>query len=315
MRKYIIKRLLSTIPPIIAVVTLVFLIIQFVPGDPVTVMMGKEASEEVAAALRAKYGFDQPVHVQYLNWIKDLARGDLGESYSLKNPVVDLITKRLGHSGQICLLGITFSLVLAIPVGIICALKHNSIVDLGISAVTIILISVPSFWLAIMLSYVFGYKIPILPVFGHVPLSKDFWGSIKTTMLPAISVAAMMAATTARLLRTSLLEVMNEDYILLARTKGNSEGRIIFIHAMRNASIPVFTMITLQIAGLLGGVVIIERVYTFPGMGMLIVSAISNRDYPLIQGAILVFAMIIVVINLLTDILYAALDPRIRLTK
>ena len=303
------------IPPLLVVVTLVFLVIQFIPGDPVTVMMGKNADPEVAAALRAEYGFDKPPLEQYWNWLSGLVHGDLGDSYMLKESVGDLALQRLGRSGQICIIGIVLSLFIAIPAGITCALRHNTFADLGISSVTIVLISVPSFWLAILLSYWFGYKIPIFPVFGYTALGEDFWESILTTMLPAISVAAMMAATTTRLLRTSLLEVLDEDYILLARTKGCSEFRTIFVHGLRNASIPVFTMVALQIAGLLGGVVVIERVFTFPGMGMLFVTAISNRDYPLLQGCMLVFALVVIVINFLTDILYAALDPRIRLSQ
>lgn len=313
MRKYIINKILSMIPPFIIVITLVFIVVHLIPGDPVTVMLGKEADPTVAAALRAKYGFDKPIMEQYFNWIGNLLRGNLGESYSLKESVGTLALERLGRSGQICVIGITFTLLIAVPAGIVCALTHNSLSDLGISTITIVLISIPSFWLAIMLSYQFGYKMPIFPVFGYTPLKEDFWKSVLTTMLPAISVAAMMAASTTRLLRTSLLEVLDEDYILLARTKGCSEFRTIFVHALRNASIPVFTMVALQIAGLLGGVVVIERVFTFPGMGMLFLSAIDNRDYPLLQGCMMVFASITIIINFLTDILYAVLDPRIRL--
>ena len=314
-KKYILRRILSMIPPLLAVVTLVFLVIQLIPGDPVTVMMGKNADPEVAAALRALYGFDKPVFDQYWDWVKNLLHGDLGESFMLKESVGELALQRLARSGQICLIGIVLSLLIAVPAGITCALRHNTFADLGISSLTIVLISVPSFWLAILLSYWLGYKIPVFPVFGYTPIGEDFKKSILTTMLPAISVAAMMAATTTRLLRTSLLEVLDEDYILLARTKGCSEFRAIFVHALRNASIPVFTMVALQIAGLLGGVVVIERVFTFPGMGMLFVTAISNRDYPLLQGCMLVFALVVIVINFLTDVLYAALDPRIRLSK
>lgn len=314
MKKYILHKIIGMIPPFIAVVTLVFVIVHLIPGDPVTVMLGMDANPEVAEALRIKYGFNKPILQQYFDWVGNLLHGDLGESYMLKESVGKLITQRLGRSGQICIIGIVLTLVIAIPAGIACALTHNTFTDLGISTITIILISIPSFWLAIMLSYEFGYKIPIFPVFGYTPLKEDFWKSIWSTMLPAISVAAMMAASTTRLLRTSLLEVLDEDYILLARTKGCSEFRTIFVHGLRNASIPVFTVVAMQIASLLGGVVVIERVYTFPGMGMLFMNAIADRDYPLLQGCMLVFASVVIIINFLTDILYAVLDPRIRLS-
>lgn len=313
MKKFIFKRLLSTIPVVLGLIIVVFFIVHLIPGDPIAVMLGREATPEAYAALEAQYGFDKPLLEQFWSWFTSMLRGDLGVSLTLKKPVVEAIGERLPRSAVVCVFGIFLSLVIAVPAGIISALRHNTLTDLNITTFTLLLISLPSFWLGIILMMVFSVWIPILPSVGFVsPLKGGLWASFKTIILPVVTIAAALAASTTRLLRTSLLEVLGEDYIMLATVKGNSERRKLFIHALRNAAIPVFTTVSMQVAYLLGGEVIIEKVFAFPGLGQMLLSAIEKRDYPLIQGIVLVIALTVVIINLITDVLYAVIDPRIR---
>lgn len=314
MKKFIIRRILTTIPVVLGLVIIVFFIVHLIPGDPISVMLGREVSPEAYEALTVKYGFDKPLLQQFWAWFSRLIHGDLGDSLTLKKPVLDAIAERLPRSSVVCVLGIALSLLIALPAGIISALKHNTLTDFNITTVTLLLISLPSFWFGIILMIVFSVWLPILPSVGYVsPLKGGIWNSLKSMILPVCTIAAALAATTTRLLRTSMLEVLNEDYIKLATMKGNSERRKLLIHALRNAAIPVFTTVSMQVAYLLGGEVIIERVFAFPGLGQMLLSAIEKRDYPLIQGTVLVIALIVVIINLITDVLYAVIDPRIRL--
>jgi len=312
MRKYIYKRLLAIIPVVICLTIIVFLIIHLVPGNPILLMFGYEPDPVQVEAIKELYGLDKPLYQQYFHWISNIIRFDWGKSIHLKEPVWGLIKERLPRTFVLCILGIGLSLLIAIPSGILSAVKHNTFTDLNITTFTLILISIPSFWLGIILVILFAVFIPIFPPGGYIPPEKGLWGSIVSITLPVVVIAAALAASTTRLLRSSLLEVLNEDYIMLARTKGNPNNRVLFIHALRNAFIPVFTTVSMQVAYLLGGEVVIERVFSFPGMGLLLISAIEKRDYPVIQGTILAFTLIVVFVNLITDVLYAAIDPRIK---
>lgn len=312
MRSFIIKRLLANIPVIVCLTIIVFFIVHLIPGDPVSVMLGRNADKVVRETLIKQYGFDKPLVQQFITWVSKLVSGNWGQSLSMKQPVLNIILERLPRTGVLCICGIFLSLLIAIPSGIISAVKHNTMTDLNITTISLVLISIPSFWLGIIMILIFAVWIPVFPSVGFISPEKGIWNSFLSIALPIVVIASGLAASSTRLLRTSLLEVLKEDYIMLAKTKGNPQRRILFIHALRNAAIPVFTMVSMQLAYLLGGEVVIEKVFSFPGMGMLLINAIEKRDYPLIQGTILAFALIVVSINLFTDIMYAAIDPRIR---
>jgi peptide/nickel transport system permease protein len=310
---YILKRIVLMIPVVLILVVIVFFIVHLLPGDPIIVMLGREATPEAYAALQHKYGFDRPLLQQFSEWFGRLLRFDWGDSLSLKKPVLAAISERLPRSLAICVMGIFLSLLISVPAGIISAVRHNSLTDMSITTITLLLISLPSFWLGIILMIAFSIWVPILPSMGYVsPARGGIFGSLRTLILPVITVAAANAAATTRLLRASMLEVLNEDYIMLSRIKNNPERRTLLIHALRNAAIPVFTTVSMQAAYVLGGEVIVEKVFAIPGLGQLILNAIEKRDYPLIQGCVLTIALIVVVINLITDLLYAVIDPRIK---
>jgi len=313
--KYFFKRLILTIPTILVLLIIVFFIVHLIPGDPIAVMLGRNASPESYRALQQKYGFDKPLLEQFVGWVRNFLKGDLGTSLSMKQPVSSVILQRLPRSGAICILSLLLSTLITLPIGIISARRHNTLTDFNITTITLILVSLPSFWLGIILMMAFSIWIPILPSMGFVAVSKGgVWASLRTLILPVVTVAAGNAASTTRLLRTSMLEVLGEDYIMLARIKNNPEWRVMLVHALRNASIPVFTTLSMQAAYVLGGSVVVEKVFAIPGLGQLILSAIEKRDYPLIQGCVLTIALIVVIVNLITDVSYALLDPRIRLT-
>lgn len=315
MVKYFFKRLILTIPTILVLLIIVFFIVHLIPGDPIAVMLGRNASPESYRALQQKYGFDKPLLEQFVGWVRNFLKGDLGTSLSMKQPVSSVILQRLPRSGAICILSLLLSTLITLPIGIISARRHNTLTDFNITTITLILVSLPSFWLGIILMMAFSIWIPILPSMGFVAVSKGgVWASLRTLILPVVTVAAGNAASTTRLLRTSMLEVLGEDYIMLARIKNNPEWRVMLVHALRNASIPVFTTLSMQAAYVLGGSVVVEKVFAIPGLGQLILSAIEKRDYPLIQGCVLTIALIVVIVNLITDVSYALLDPRIRLT-
>ena len=311
MKSVVIKRLLSSLVVIFVLTIVVFLIVHLLPGDPVTIMLGEYASEDQVNEIKEMYGLDKPLVSQYFFWLKNFVKLDWGESITTHEPVFGLIMERLPRTFVLCIFSVLLAILIATPLGVISAAKHNSVFDLGISGISLLFLSMPLFWLAILLLILFAIVLPILPAGGYQPIS-DFGGWIKSITLPVIALAMTFIPIAVRLIRSSMLEVLNEDYILLARTKGASEFRTNFIHALRNSLIPVSTMISIQISTLMAGAIIAEQVFQYPGMGFLLLGAIESRNYPLIQGCIFTFSIIIVLVNLLTDIAYAVIDPKIR---
>lgn len=312
MLKYTAKRLALIIPIAFLVSILVFLVIKMIPGDPIRIMFGKNATAEQVEYVRALWGLDRPLLEQYTSWMGNLFRGDWGVSIQSKEPVLSMIMERMPRTLALCVSGILVALVIAIPSGIICAKYHNSGLDLGITIMNLTFISIPGFWMGLILMMIFCVGLGWLPTSGYVDPSVNFGEWLRCMILPAVTTAATFFASLSRLMRSSMLEVMEQDYISLARIKGNNERRVLYVHALRNSLIPLVTNIGLQMGYLMGGVVVIEKVFAYPGLGLLLIKAIDQRDYPLIQGILLIFACIIVVINLVTDLMYMVIDPKIR---
>ncbi len=304
MNNYIIKRLLLTIPTVFGVVTLVFLVIHFIPGDPVEIMLGETASQTDKAKLRADLGLDLPIFTQYLGFLSNLVQGDLGTSFHFRQPVFELIMKRLPATIELSLGALAVALIISIPLGIFSAVKQYSYVDQGSLFLALIGVSMPNFWLGPILIIVFSIHLGWLPVSGR--------GDIYNLILPAITLGASMAAILTRMIRSSLLDTLKEEYIKTARAKGLPEPIILLKHALRNALLPVVTILGLQFGSLLAGSIITETIFSWPGIGRLTIQAIVSRDYPLVQACVMVVALGYVFINLLTDLMYAWIDPRIK---
>lgn len=304
MRRYILRRIGLLVPVVIGVVTVVFLIVHFIPGDPVEIMLGEQAQAVDKEALRRQMGLDKPLHVQYVDFLARLARGDLGRSLHTKQPVLESIVRRLPATLELALAAMVVALVLAIPLGLLSAYKKDTVVDQGSMLFALLGISMPNFWLGPLLIIVFSLKLGWFPVSGR--------GSLAHVVLPAITLGTAMAAILARMIRASMLDVIQSDYITTARAKGVRESRVVLKHAFRNALIPVVTIVGLQIGGLLAGSIITETIFAWPGIGRLVIQAINARDYPLVQGCVLVIALGYVLVNFLTDLLYGFIDPRIR---
>lgn len=312
MLKYTLKRLALLIPIVFAVSVLVFLVIKMIPGDPVQIMFGKSANPEQVAYVRTLYGLDKPLVEQYFTWMGNLFKGDWGQSIQTGEPVYGLIMERMPRTFALCICGIVVALIISIPSGIACAKYHNKITDLIITFFNLVFISVPGFWLGVIFMILFAVQLKWLPTSGYVAISESFGGWMKCMILPTVTTAATFFASLSRLMRSSMLEVLQQDYIALARIKGNPERRVYYIHALRNSLIPLITNIGLQMGYLIGGVVVIEKVFSYPGLGLLLITSITRRDYPTIQGILLVIAILIVIINLITDLTYMLVDPKVR---
>ncbi|MEE9304660.1 MAG: nickel ABC transporter permease, partial [bacterium] len=295
MRRYILRRIGLLVPVVIGVVTMVFLIVHFIPGDPVEIMLGEQAQAVDKETLRRQMGLDKPLHVQYVDFLARLARGDLGRSLHTKRPVLESIVRRLPATLELALAAMVVALVLAIPLGLLSAYKKDTVVDQGSMLFALLGISMPNFWLGPLLIIVFSLKLGWLPVSGR--------GSLAHIVLPAITLGTAMAAILTRMTRASMLDVIQSDYITTARAKGVRESRVVLKHAFRNALIPVVTIVGLQIGGLLAGSIITETIFAWPGIGRLAIQAINARDYPLVQGCVLVIALGYVLVNFLTDLL------------
>ena len=305
MTLFILKRIAQIIPVTLGVTLVVFLIMQMIPGDPALILAGEGASNETVEELRENLGLNKPLYVQYGEYINNLLHGDMGNSLKNKQPVFEEITARLPITIELAIYSILITIVLGLIAGIISAIRHYSILDVGLMIVALLGISLPSFWLGILLMYVFSVQLHWLPVAG--------WESAKHIILPAITLGAGGAAIVARMTRSSMLEVVNQDYIRTAKAKGLKGYVIILKHALRNALIPVITVVGLQFGTLLGGTVLVESVFAVNGLGRMIVDAIRTRDIPVVQGGVLVASLIFVVINLFVDILYRIFNKRIDL--
>jgi ABC-type dipeptide/oligopeptide/nickel transport system permease component len=303
MGRFVAQRMVWSVFVLFGVATAVFIILHL-SGDPTALMLPADARPEDAARLRHAFGFDRPLPVQYVDFLAGLLHGDLGTSLRFQQPALGLVLERVPMTLLLAVSGLTFSIVLALPIGIMSAARRGTWIDsLGMS-VALLGQSVPVFWLGLMLIMVFAVGLHWLPALGS--------GGLDHLVLPTISLGLFSAAATARLLRAGLVEVLDQEYVRTARAKGLAEQRVLLGHAIRNALIPVVTMLGLQFGALLGGALVTETIFAWPGMGRLLIQAIYNRDYPLAQAAILWLALIFVAVNLLVDLLYGALDPRIR---
>jgi len=302
------------VPVLFLVSILVFSIIHLIPGDPVLIMGGSllQNRPEVVEQLRHQLGLDQPLYVQYLQWITKALRGDLGVSMWNQEPVTKIILQRLPATIELALVSMLMALAVAIPGGIISGVRPNSLLDRVVTVFVTMGMSMPGFWLGIMLMLLFAVRLKWLPPVGYVPINQEPVRNLRYLVLPATTLAIVIAAPMMRFLRSSLLEVARMDYITTARAKGLSERIVIVRHALKNALIPFITVVGLELAGLLAGVVVIEWVFGWPGMGWLIVDTINRRNYSLLQSSVLLVALVFLFMNLIVDILYAFLDPRIR---
>lgn len=311
MSTYIRNRLIAMLPVLFLVSIIVFMLIRMIPGDPVLIMLGEEATLEVRAALRHELGLDRSIPVQYAVWVGRVIRGDLGRSIRTHQPVLEAIIQRLPVTFELTLLAMVISLSSALPVGIVAAMFRGSRVDMVSTAAALVGISIPNFFLAIVLIFVFALKFGWVPPMGYTPPWQDLAANLKAMILPAMTLGIGAAAVVARHIRSSFLEVLGQDYIRTARGKGLREHRVIFTHALKNALIPVVTIVGLQFGGLLGGAIITETIFGLPGVGRLVIASIFERDFPLVQGVVLFVALVFLFTNLVVDVLYAFLDPRI----
>lgn len=314
---YIGRRLLLILPTIVGAFTLVFVVLHMAPGDPVDVMLmdfESGATEQLRQELREQFGLDKPLYEQYFIFIKNTVSGDLGTSIIRRRPVLDLLLPTIKPTIMLAFGAIVMSVIIGVPAGVAAALRRNRLTDYGTMAVAVMWLSVPGFWLGILLIYFVGFRLPIFPMFGG-GASGDLFSQLHHLVLPAFAVGARSAALVARMTRSSILEVLGQDYVRTARSKGLSERVVIYKHALRNAIIPVITVVGMDLAYLLGGTVIVETVFGRVGLGKTMIDAIVDRDYPVAQGAILLFAAGIVLVNFLTDLAYAVANPRIRLGK
>lgn len=308
----ILRRLAAMVPVLVLVTFGVFALIHMTPGDPIDAMMGESQDAAAKERLRRELGLDQPVPVQYLTWIGRVVRGDFGRSIRDNEPVIENVGRRIGVSLQLAGYAMLISLLVAFPVGILSATHRNSPIDGFGTMFALFGICMPNFLIALLLIYVFGVKLGWLPISGYVSPEEGILGTIRSLTLPAITLGLALAAVVTRTLRSSLLETLAEDYVRTARAKGLAEHLVIQRHALKNGLIPVVTILGLQLGTLVGGAVITEFIFALPGVGRLVVSAIFSRDYPMVQGVILLIAIGFVLSNLFVDIVYGWLDPRIR---
>jgi peptide/nickel transport system permease protein len=314
MRNYIARRLFHGVVVLFAVSFVVFLVMYLSPGDPAVQMYGAQpgVTKEMIEAARHDMGLDKPFHAQYLFWIGNLLQGDMGQSYVNHLPVSEVIGQKLIASVELAVASLALAMLVAIPGGILAAVRHRTWVDSVLTAFISIGIAIPGFWLGILLVLVFAVRLRWLPPSGYTPFSEDPVRNLRLLILPAMTMAILLAAPIMRFLRSGMLDVLGEDYIRVARAKGLTQRRVVTRHALRNASISTVTVLGLQFAGLIGGAVIVEWVFGWPGLGWLAINAIYQRDYLLVQGTLVVVAATFLLVNLAVDVLVAAIDPRIR---
>ncbi len=321
---YIARRLLQSVYVILGVTLLSFIALHM-GGDPTYLYVSERASTEEIELIRRNLGFDRPLHIQYLAFLGNLLQGDLGTSLGYKTPALDVVLERFPATIELTLAAFLIAIVFAVPLGVLAALNRGTAIDGGIMTLAMFGQSIPGFWLGIMLILTLGLGLGWLPISGHVPvLTPLLQGDVATAwanlpraipylVMPATTIALFSLSRTARLVRSSMLEVLNQDFVRTARAKGLSEWTVVLGHALRNAWLPVVTMLGLEFGFLLSGVVVVETIFSWPGVGRLVFNAISQRDIPLVQAAVVIFALTFVVLNLLVDVVYARLDPRIRL--
>jgi peptide/nickel transport system permease protein len=312
MLRFILRRLILLVPVIAIVGTIVFVLIHLTPGDPAAVILGPDATADQIESLRERLGLNEPLYVQYVEWFAGAMRLDFGESIFLGQPVTEALMDRAQPTLLLTFYALTIQVVIAIPFGVISAVKHNSVIDRVLMVISISGAAIPSFFLGIMLILFFAVRLQWLPSGGYTSITEDPVQHFKQMILPAFALGFTSAGLLARLVRSSMLDVLQEDFIRTAKAKGLPQRVMVVRHALRNALIPAITVIGYSLGGLLGGAVVTETVFTIPGMGRLVVQSVARRDFPVIQGAILIIAAIYVLANLLVDVLYVYIDPRVR---
>jgi peptide/nickel transport system permease protein len=306
------KRILQLIPTLFFVSVIIFSLQQLLPGDPATIMAGEERDPAVIAQIRRQYRLDQPIPVQYVYWVKGVLTGDLGESMRIKQPVRSLILEKLPVTLQLGLMAIVVAVTIGVSAGIVSAVKKGTVWDYAANVFALWGLSTPNFWLGIMLIFLFSVELGWLPASGYVPLTEDWRQSLASTIMPAFVLGNAIAAVLMRHTRSAMLQALGSDYVRTARAKGLFERAVVLKHAMRNALTPVITLGALELGTLLSGAVLTEQIFTIPGFGKLIVDAVFNRDYAVVQGVVLVTATIYIMLNLLADIAYVLVNPRLR---
>jgi peptide/nickel transport system permease protein len=309
---YVIRRVIATIPVMGVVALFVFSLLYIAPGDPASVIAGDQATPADVERIRESLGLDRPFLVRFGEWVWQILHGDLGTSIFTNLPVSTMIQQRFEPTLSLMMITLCFSIAVAIPIGVVAAWKAGTWIDRLIMAFAVFGFSVPVFVIGYLLAYVFALELDWLPVQGYTPLSQGLWPWFENLILPAIALGSVYIALIARITRAAMLEVLQQDYIRTARAKGIGQPDILFVHALKNASVPIVTVIGIGVALLIGGAVVTESVFAIPGLGRLTVDAILRRDYPLIQGLVLLFSFLYVLVNLAIDVLYTFLDPRIR---
>jgi peptide/nickel transport system permease protein len=309
---YTVRRIIATIPVMGVVALFVFSLLYLAPGDPAAIIAGDQATPDDVERIRASLGLDRPFLVRFFEWLFRVLRGDLGVSIFTNLPVAHMIQQRLEPTFSLMALTLTIALVFAIPMGVVAAWKHGTWIDRLVMLFAVLGFSVPVFVVGYVLAYTFALQLDWFPVQGYTPISNGLGGWLSNLMLPAIALGAVFIALIARITRATMLEVLSQDYVRTAKAKGVGQRAILFVHALKNAAVPIITIIGLGFAGLIGGAVVTESVFAIPGVGRLVVDAILRRDYPVIQGVVLMFSFVYVIVNLIVDLLYTVFDPRIR---
>ncbi len=312
MRVFVLRRVAAMLFAMLFLTALVFLLMHAVLGDPVVLMLGRDADPATIARLRQDLGFDRPVHVQYLDWLGRLLRGDWGRSFRTSQPVLGAIAARLPVTLELTLLALALALGLALGLGILAAVRPHGPLDLGVSVLTALGIAMPNFWIAILLIFLFALHLRWLPSSGSVPLWEDPLGNLRAMTLPAVTLSAAYCSNLARLTRARMLEALGSDYVRTARAKGVQERRVLWAHALRNSLLPVLSILGVSLSRLLGGAVVTETVFALPGVGVLLVDSILSRDFPVVQGVIVVVTVGVFLTNLLVELGYGLVDPRVR---
>ncbi len=305
MSSYLLRRVIISLLTLLVIATVIFLMLRIIPGDPARIFAGETATHEDVERLRKQLNLDKPLPVQYYHYIKDLLRGDMGKSMRTQQPVFKEIMIRLPETAKLALLSILISCLVGIPVGILSAINRNSLIDNIASILTLAGVAMPVYWLGLELIVIFGVKLKWLPIAGNQ------YG-LKSAILPAITLASFSMALITRMTRASMLDVLGQDYLVTARAKGLKERLVIYRHALRNALIPVITVVGLQFGYLLGGSILTETIFAWPGLGRLLTESLFSRDYPMVQGLVFVFAALFILVNFVVDLLYGLIDPRIQ---
>jgi len=312
MSLFLFKRILTLIATLMGASVIIFGLLEVLPGNAAQLLMGADASPEAVAALALKLGLNDPLWTRYWHWIAGLLTGNLGDSYAYGSPVIDLILERLALTVPLALLAMAFTTVLALLVGVTAAARHNKLGDVGLMGLTQIGIAIPNFWFAILLILLFSVKLQWFSAGGFDGWSEGLLPGLKALLLPALSLAVVQAAILARITRSAVLEVMREDFVRTARAKGVSQRAVLWRHVLRNAMIPVVTVMGLQFAELLAGTIVVENVFYLPGLGKLIFQSIANRDLIVVRNCVMLLAAMVVIVNFVVDVLYAVIDPRIK---